>query len=322
MDLKTNRISIQKILLIIFSSFPLISFGQQTPLNTDSYWVFVPYIYNPAMTGSKDFLTIGFNSAFQGESNTQLLSGNQRISRTHNGYFSSPDITKFTNFGLGAAVFNDKNGLSSNYGISIAGSYQIPLNTRELSFLSFGAALKETHNKINTTAPGVQNPLRTTLYTNADLGVYYYGTSIFAGVSGVNLLGSPWKPDTLGIYNVPAARIYYFNAGLKLLLSKSFNVVLEPSVLVSATDSTFNKVSKNIVPILKLYLDNFCAGATYRGDGKMSFFAQYNYPHFFVGGYYGFKSKTPYFKEKPVVEFTMGLKIQPQKLRSTRNVHW
>lgn len=322
MDLISNRKTVLRIILALFSFLPGIIYGQQTPLNTDSYWVFVPYIYNPAMVGSKDFFSIGFNGAFQGASNTQLLSGNLRISKTHNGYFSSPDITKFTNFGLGGAIYNDINGLSKNYGINASASYQVPLNTRELSFLSFGIALKESHNTISTDSVGIINAVRKNYYTNLDLGIYYYGTFFFTGISAVNLLGSPWKPDTNGIYIVPVSRQYFFTAGFKVLLSKSMNIVVEPSVLISSTDSTFDKISKNINPILKLYLDNFCLGSSYRSGGKISIFAEYRYPRFYVGGYYGFKNKTPYFKDKPVVEFTLGINIQSDRTRGPRSTRW
>lgn len=322
MDLYFYRKTAIRVSLILASLLPLATYGQQTPLATDSYWVFVPYIYNPAIAGSKDFLSIGFNAAFRGESNTQLLSGNKRISKTHNGYFSSPDITKFTNFGIGGSIFNDENGLSRNYGLSASASYQIPINTQELSFLSFGLSAKATHNTISTDSSGIENAVRKTYYPNMDFGIYYYGTSFFAGISSVNILGSPWKPDTVGIYRVPVAREYFFTAGFKLLLSKSMNIVIEPSVLISATDSTFDKISDNINPIIKLYLDNFCLGTSYRGSGKISIFAEYRYPRFYVGGYYGFKSKTPYFKDKPIVEFTLGVNIQSDKLRHTRSTQW
>lgn len=322
MDQILTRKTVLRALVVIFSFLSGICYGQQTPLITDSYWVFVPYIYNPAIVGSKDFLSIGSNISFKGSSNTQLLSGNGRLSKSHSGYFSSPRLTKFTNFGVGGSIFNDKNDLSHNYGLSAAASYQIPLKTNELSFLSFGLSAKETHHTISTDSIGIINPERNTFYTNFDFGIYYYGTSIFAGISGVNLLGSPWKPDTVGIYDVPVSREYFFTAGFKILLSKSMNVVLEPSVLISATDSTFDKIAENINPILKLYLDNFYLGASYRGSGKVSVFAQYRYPHFYIGAYYGFKNKTPYYKNKPVVELTCGINFQSDRFRNIRSTHW
>lgn len=320
MDLNPIISAIKRIgFVLIFGSVFCVLNAQQTPLNPVSYWIFNPYIYNPAIAGSKDFLSVGINTAFQGKANSQLLSGHTRITKTNSGYFSSPDITEFKNIGVGASIFNDYNGLSRNMGFSIAGSYQIPLNTRKLSFLSFGASVKGEYNTITST---LTDTLRKTYYPNFDIGIYYYGTNFYTGVSAVDILGSPWKPDTLGIYKVEVSREYFFTAGYKLLLSKSLNIVLEPSVLILATDSTFNKIKNNINPIIRIYLEDFCFGTSFRADGDISFFCQFRYPKFYIGAYYELAKKTPYFKKAPLVEFTLGLNIQPDKSRLSSHSHW
>jgi type IX secretion system PorP/SprF family membrane protein len=323
MDLRVRGGTNNRILLIVLFIFSFcVTKGQQTPLNSISYWVFVPYVYNPAMVGSKDYLSIGINAAFQGESNSQLLSGNARISKTSSGYFLSPGTTEYKNFGIGGAVYKDIYGLSRSMGISGSVSYQIPLNRRRLSFLSIGVSVKESYNTISSDTLVPKNSLKKTYYPNFDLGIYYYGTNFFAGISSVNILGSPWKPDTLGVYKVPVSKQYFFTAGYKFLLSKSLNIVLEPSVLVSATDSTFNKIKDNINPILKLYLQDFCFGSSYHSDGEISFFAQFRYPRFYIGAFYELPQKTAYFKKSPIVEFTLGLNIQHEKSRFPSHTHW
>lgn len=323
MVLKTKRSVIGRVFLIFLFIFSFcISKGQQTPLSPVSYWVFAPYIYNPAIVGSKDFLTIGANVAFHGESNSQLISGNTRITKTNSGYFSSPDIIEYKNTGIGGSVFKDKDGLSRNTGLSIAGSYQIPLSTLELSFLSFGASVKGVYSSISSDSAELKNTLRKTFYTNIDLGIYYYGTNFFTGVSVDNIRGSPWKPDTLGLYKVPVSRQYFLTAGYKFLLSKSLNIVLEPSFLISATDSIFGKLADHINPILRLYLEDFCIGTSFRSGGKISIFGQFRYPRFYVGAFYELANKTPYYKNKPNVEFTLGINIQTDKSRLTNHSHW
>jgi type IX secretion system PorP/SprF family membrane protein len=320
MDLESIISAIRRTgLIFIFGSYCCLINGQQTPLNPVSCWVFNPFIYNPAIAGSKDFLSIGINTAFQGNANSLLLSGNTRITKTNSGYFSSPDITVFKNTGIGASIFSDYNGSSRNMGVSVSGSYQLPLSNHNLSFLSFGATVKGEYNTITSALSDTQ---RKTYYPNFDLGIYYYGTNFFAGISAVNILGSPWKPDTLGIYQVPVSREYFFSAGYKFLLSKSLNIVLEPSVLILGTDSTFSKVKNNINPIIRLYLEDFCFGTSFRADGDISFFCQFRYPRFYIGAYYELAKKTPYFKKTPVVEFTVGLNIQPDKSRFSNHSHW
>jgi len=306
--------------IIVFSF--CISKGQQTPLNPISYWIFTPYIYNPAIVGSKDFLSIDLNAGFQGKSNTQILSGNTRFSKTQSGYFSSPDIIEFKNFGIGGSVFNDINGLSHNMGVSAAGSYQIPLNTRNLSFLSFGASVKGVYNMLDTGSAEPGNHLKKTFYPNLDLGIYYYGTKFFTGLSTTNLFGNPENPDSLGIYTIPVSRQYFFTAGYKILLSRSLNIVLEPSVLINAYDSTIKEISDNINPILKLYVENFCVGTYFLSDGNTSFFFQYRFPRLYIGAFFELPQKSPYYKRTPLVEFTMGIIIKPDKSRLSRLSPW
>jgi type IX secretion system PorP/SprF family membrane protein len=274
------------------------------------------------MVGSKDFLTLDFNAAFQGKSEAQLLSGNTRLSKTKPGYFSAPKMKEFNSIGVGGSVFNDINGSSHNIGISAAGSYQIPLNTRDLSFLSFGASVKGVYNLLDTNTVDIGAPSKTTFYPNVDAGIYYYGTNFFTGVSAINLLGNPGDADSLGNYAIPVARQYFFTIGYKFLLSKKQNIVLEPSVLIAATDSTLDKIVKHINPILKLYIDNFCLGSYFLSDGNTSFFFQYRYPRFYLGAFYELPRKTAYFKKSPIVEFTLGLNFQVDKSRFSRRSHW
>lgn len=323
MDLNSKRQIISRILLTCIFVFPFsITYGQQTPLNPMSYWVFTPYIYNPGMIGSKDFISIGFNAAFEGNSNSQLFSGNTRLSKTRSGYFSSPDIVEFKNIGIGGSLYRDLKGISRNIGISASGSYQIPLNTRQLSFLSFGITVKGVYNTLDNDSVGPAHSFKKTFYPDFDLGIYYYGTSFFAGLSATNILGNPFKSDSLEIFRIPESRQYFFTAGFKILLSKPMNIVLEPSVLIFAHDSTLSKIADNINPIIKLYLEDFCFGSSFSSAKKISFFAQYRYPKFYVGAYYEIAKKTPYFKKSPLVEFTLGLNIQPDKSRLSNHSHW
>jgi len=322
MSLKSKRQVSGRVFLVFLFIFSFcIAKGQQTPFNPISYWVFNPYIYNPAIVGSKDYISIGLNASFQGESNSQLISGNARISKTKSGYFSSPDIIEFKNIGVGGAVFKDINGLSKNIGLSATGSYQIPMSTHNLSFLSFGISIKGIYNNL-TDSVGPRRSYKKTFYPDFDLGIYYYGAGFYIGLSSTNIVGNPWKSDSLEIFKIPVQRQYFFTAGVKILLSKSLNIVLEPSALIIINDSTIRKITDNINPVLRLYLDNFCFGSTFSSNGKISFFSQFRYPKFYIGAYYEFAKKTAYYKKTPLVEFTLGMNIQPDKSRLSNHNHW
>jgi type IX secretion system PorP/SprF family membrane protein len=296
--------------------------GQQTPLSPISTWVFTPYVYNPAMVGSKDFFSLGFNAAFQGNSNAQLISGDTRLSETGSGYFSSPEVSEFKNIGIGGSFFKDINGISKNIGLSASFSYHVPLDVSRLSFLSFGISVKGIYNSLDNNLVGPAHSFKKTLYPDFDLGIYYYDARFFTGLSTINILGNPWKSDTLKIFKIPVSRQYFFTAGYKILLSKSMNIILEPSALIFVNDSTIRKISDNINPIIKLYIEGFSFGTSFYSNGKISFFAQYKYPRIWVGAFYELPEKTAYFSRAPIVEFTLGLNLQPVKSKFPNHSHW
>jgi type IX secretion system PorP/SprF family membrane protein len=323
MDLKSDMRFITKILLILamISIFNLSS-AQQTSLNPLSYWVFTPYVYNPAMVGSKDYTTLDLNAAFQGEANTQILSGNARLSKTKPGYFSSPKLKEFNGIGLGGSIFNDKNGNSHNMGFSAAGSFQIPLSTKDLSFLSFGAAIKGIYNMRDTGVTDAGSGTKNSFYPNIDAGVYYYGTNFFTGFSAINILGNPGDADSLGNYENLLSRRLFFTIGYKFILSKSQNIVIEPSILIDATDSTIADIEDNLTPILKLYVENICFGSYFLTDGNTSFFFQYRFPRLSIGAFYELPRNTAYYKKPPIAEFTLGWNFQSDKSRLSQRSRW
>lgn len=320
---ESGRRTVMKFLLaVIYVSCSFLSHAQQTPLNPLSYWVFTPYIYNPAMVGSKDYMTLDFIAAFQNKSNTQLLGANTRLTRSRPGYFSSPQLKEFKGVGIGGSLFKDINGPSRNIGISAATSYQIPLGTKDLSFLSFGVAVKGVYNTIDSGLSESGTHTKSTFYPNLDAGIYYFGTNFFTGMSATNLLGTPGDRDSSGHYQIPVTRQYFFTIGYKFVLSKAQNIVLEPSILVEATDSTFNKITDNINPILKLYYDNFCLGSYFLTGHNTSFFFQYRYPRFYIGAFCELPRKTAYYKKSPIVELTLGFNFQTDKSRFAKRSLW
>ena len=323
MDFKPDmNINKPGIIVLILVSYFAISEGQQTPLNPVSYWVFTPHIYNTAIAGSKDFLSLGINAAFQGNSNTQILTGHSRISKTRSGYFSSPELTEYSNSGIGGSVFNDYTGSFRNTGVNASYSYHIPLNHKKLSFLSFGASAKGVYNiRDSSSFESGTRPVET-FYPNADLGIYFFSPKFYTGLSATDVLGNPGEPDSLGLFEIPLTRQYFFTAGLKIILSRAHNIVLEPSVLINANDSTIGEFTENIDPVLKLYIENFCIGSHFFSDGKTSFFFQYRYPRFFIGAYYELPNKTPYYKSAPLVEFTFGINLHPAKSRYSMHSRW
>jgi type IX secretion system PorP/SprF family membrane protein len=299
------------VFLVLFLSGN-VTIGQQVPLNPISYRIFSPFIFNPAISGSKDFSSIDFTAAVQGSSKSQILSGNKRLAKKVQGYFLSPDIKEFTNVGMGGYFFNDRSDTSRHLGIGATLSYHIPLNKKHLSFLSIGASFKGVQFKrdsVYSTEPGKSLPSKNVFYQNIDLGIYYYSPGLFAGISATNLFGNPETPNILGEYDIPVSRQIFFQAGFKILISRSSNIVLEPSVIINANGSSSQEFKDMLEPVLKFYLENFCLGTYLNDFDKLSVFLQYKYPRVYFGTFFQLAKNSAYYKQAMIVEITLGINL-------------
>ena len=279
--------------------------AQHTPYNPISGRVFTPFIINPAIAGSKDFMALDLSATIQGVNYSQLLSGNSRIAKKGPRYFGAPVAKSFTRIGMGAALFNDVSGPSRNLGLSIASSYHIPLNDKNLSFLSAGVAFKGIYNMTDSLPdPGI--PARNAFIPNADAGIYLYGQKFHVGLSATNILGSMTDSADMAIYKIPVSRQYYLIAGYKFVLSKSLNIVIEPSLIVNLDDSLDFSDKNSYNPMLKLYMDAFCIGSYLHSYDNLTFFFQYKFPSFYIGTLVDFPRNVPFYKKDLTVEIAAG----------------
>lgn len=322
MNLKSdNKIVRTVISLFTFLLLTQLVSGQTTPLNPVSYRIFSPFIFNPAIAGSKDFFSADLIAGKYGSTNSQILSGSARLGKTLPGYYSSPGLTQFTNIGLGGSLFNETDGTTRNIGISGTGSYHLQLDKNALSFLSFGATVKAVYNNYSGN-PDLSDTARTIFYPNFDAGVYYYSENLFAGVSVTNILGSPESEDTLRIYNIPVSQQLFFQLGYKFVISRSLNILIEPSLIINSDFSFSGEIIDMVEPMLKVYAGNFCAGTYFNDFDKYSFFFQYKYPKFYVGTYFELTKGAPFYKSPILAEVAVGINISAIKHGSTRFNHW
>lgn len=319
------RIIKKFLLFLIFIYSPRMSIGQHTPFNPISYRIFSPFVFNPAISGSKDFTSVNCITGLEGKSKSQIMTAETRLSRNISGYFTSPIMTEFTNIGLGGAVFNDVNGLSRNTGINAAFSYHIPLNKDNLSFLSLGASVKAAYNVLRP-GPSDDSALvmenKETFFPNFDIGIYLYGTAYYAGISLTNLLGNPEEADSLGEYAIPVSNQYIFYGGYKFLLYRGLNIILEPSVLITTDDLASNNITDNIEPVIRLYLQDFCLGTCFNDKDRTSFFFQYRFPRITVGAFFDLPRKSAYFKKEFIMELTAGINLSKITYRFIEHSRW
>jgi len=297
------------------------SFGQQVPDNPVSYRIFDPFIYNPAMTGSKDYFAIDLIAGKFGGSNSQLLSGNARLSRTQSKYSSSTTIPEFTNIGIGGYLFNDYTGTSRNAGAAASMSYHLKIDREALSYVSFGISAKAVFNRYYGNSD-LGEPAQNTFFPNFDAGVYYYSPHFFAGISATNLLGTPADKDTADSYTVNASRQLFLTAGYKIMLSKPLNIVIEPSLIINTDDSFSAKITDMIQPVVKLYAGNIFLGTYFNDFHKTSIFFKYKYKAAYIGTFFELKNGSPFYKTPLLAEAVLGLNISAVKSGISRQNHW
>ena len=294
------------ILVALFILTGIKASSQHTPLTPISNRVFTPFIINPAIAGSKDFMAIDLAATVQGEEYSQLLSSNTRIAKKGPHYFGAPVSKSFTNFGVGGALFNDQLGQSLSRGISLAASYHIPLNDSRISFLSGGIAVKGIYNVMDS-IPETGIPRKESIIPNIDAGIYFYSKNLYAGLSATNLLGNLADSTTMAMYDIPISRQYFFTAGYKIVLSRSLNIILEPSIIINLDDSLDFDRGKTYNPMIRLYMDAFCIGSYLHDYNNLTFFFQYKFPKLYIGTLVDFPRDVPFYKRDLTFEIAAGI---------------
>lgn len=313
-----------KLLLLICTATVFVSLslsGQHTPLNPISNRVFTPFMINPAIAGSKDFMALDLSATIQGDNFSQLLSGNTRIAKKGPTYFGAPVAKSFTQFGAGGAIFNDVTSPSRNMGVSAAASYHVPLNDKNLSFLSGGLAIKGIYNMMDSIVD-LGAPAKNSFIPNLDAGLYLYGQKFHAGISATNILGNMTDSADMALYNIPVSRQYFLIAGYKFVLSRSLNIVLEPSLIVNLDDSLDFSDRNSYNPMLKLYMDAFCIGAYLHNYDNLTFFFQYKFPRFYIGTLVDFPRDVPFYKRDLKVEIAAGINFGRTTGSSHNRYQW
>ncbi|HDZ42139.1 MAG TPA: type IX secretion system membrane protein PorP/SprF [Bacteroidetes bacterium] len=314
---------LRRICIVILIVSPLALHGQDPLLNTAGTWTYNPSWYNPAITGSKDFNSINFTYATGEDYYSMILNGDTRLVKKIKGYYNIPDHYSYRNIGIGYYLFNRSSEDISTTGFKASGSYHIKLDENSMSFLSIGLSLQATMNKFSY-VPDMESPdstiLKTSYDPNVDFGLYYYSPSFYAGISATGILEG-FLPDD-SIYYGHEERHYHFLTGYKFVLFRPLNLLIEPSVIFSVSDTTFNNFLKRIHPMLKIYIDNFCLGTYYYDRDRISLFFRYNYPGFYIGGFLAVSRKSPYYKSVPSIELSAGINLSYNKSRQYKRFHW
>jgi len=214
----------------------------------DQYY-FNYYLVNPAVAGAEQCAHFMLTGKFQwigieDAPATQTLSFRTRMLK---------------NVGIGAYLYNDKNGYSYRQGGQATFAYHIPLSENSGYFmkersidrqLSFGISAKVNHYNFSSVIfdPNSDDPViynRGTdkgFYFNANVGTYFLWDNFFAGVSATNLV--PTKMIEFGSAEPVRPLIAFAFLGYDININESMTI--EPSVLYLMDTYSNKKLDLNL----------------------------------------------------------------------------
>ncbi len=316
-----NRSSRKFRLILTCILFTGLLYGQQVPKGPVSYKVFAPLILNPAIAGSKDFTRLHMQTMVSGANNSQAISIHSRFRSNNSGTAETDDIS-FSNFGFGGYAFHEMMENSRNIGGGISGAFHLPLGAARVSGLSIGVSAHALYNIIPAGSEYV-GTFENSMTPGVDLGILYYGPVGFAGFSSRNLtsLLTDSIPRINDELSLPLEHLFF--GGLKFLVSRSREIVFEPSLIVNVNDSLIDATVDNLTPILKVYVQNACFGAILQNFHAPSFFLQYQFPTFYLGVLAKLPGKEILLDNRQVrIELSLGLNLGNSARSNADQYRW
>lgn len=264
------KILVSVLMAVLFS---LAARGQQLP--SYSQYMMNKFLVNPAVAGSEGYsafnLTtrkqwIGVREApltFAASAQTRLLK-NSFIIRKNRVKNSSSTASSPTRVGLGAYIFDDRNGLIGRTGLQLTYAYHIPMDNSLLSFGLSGTIWQFRIRKDEARLLDPDDQLFNSMdngmvIPDANFGVYYSDERMYAGFSADQLFQSALKFGGEGFNQYKMLRHFYLMGGYRFLVSEK--IMLEPSALVKTTE----QLSFQLDLTTKAYFsDDYWAGLSYR----------------------------------------------------------
>ena len=265
----------RKILYItlLLGAIAVEGWSQQVPLY--SQYMLNGFLLNPAVAGSEGYTAVNLTAreqwvGFNGAPSTYALSFQTRILRKS--YISRGSSVRRRrrsgsrngNVGLGAYVFNDKNGAVERTGFK--GTYAYHINFQQ-SQLSFGLSLMAYQFRIDDDLINLADPgddlwmgaNKSVFIPDADAGVYFSARNYWAGFSVDQLFESTLKIGDSGYDMYKMERNYYLMGGYDFEVRR--DILLSPSALVKYSENT--KLQADISGKL-YYQQSYWVGLSYR----------------------------------------------------------
>lgn len=240
----------QYLKILLPAVLAVLLWGEARAQNTDpifAHYYQLPTLYNPAATGSTDYLRI------RGGARLQWL-GIENAPKSFTGTADMPVKIGRKRIGVGVSLMQEGIGLFSNMDLGIQASYKIKVFKGELSIGVQGAYFNTNFKGSEVTVPDDDEfhegndeaiPTQDLSGNTFDLsaGLWYTHPKFYAGISGRHLLAPTVSMSLEGSeatetqeYEVKLDRTLYFTAGSNIPIKNTL-FELQPCLIV-ATDLT------------------------------------------------------------------------------------
>ncbi len=266
--------------------------AQQQPVY--SQYMLDKYIVNPAISGANGFTTfnfisrqqyVGFENAprtFTINAQTRLLEDSYILRRLKIRK-NTTRKSRSGRVGIGASIFNDRNGIINRSGIQGTYSYHVNIENQwqlsgGLSILGYQYSIDDRDIPLaDPDDPLLTQGKNTFFIPDANAGVFATNGKLYGGITLTDLLGSGLKIGREVYTNYETLRKYNIIAGYKITVSSLFSV--EPSFLLQGTRTNF---SLDVNARLN-YIDQYWAGISYRSNNSLIMVLGGWFDRFFLG---------------------------------------
>lgn len=221
---------------------------------TVSQFDYMPIQFNPASTGNKDALAVGFKfrkhwTGIDGSPSTQVFCAHAPL--------RNPKVA------IGLLLENENVGATNYTGIYLNYAYRIPVLTGNLSFGIKGGITAGSQSSVtlrDASDPAFGANTNKFVVPNFGFGIYYYSKVYWAGFSIPRFFGFESQPS--GSYKMThnISRYEYFvTGGGRIGLTE--DIYIEPSVLAVISSILKPVVTINCVGVFR---DTFKGGVGFR----------------------------------------------------------
>jgi type IX secretion system PorP/SprF family membrane protein len=313
-------------LILTILMIPFLVKGQQLPLY--SQYLYNKFLINPAVAGSDGYTSFSMTAreqwvGYSGAPRTFSLSAQTRLLKKS--YILKQTRLKKEVFrpgtdgkiGLGAYIFNDKNGLVQRNGFQLSYAYHMWL--QKSTQLSFGLALTGYHYRLDEKQidfedpndPWLTNDLRRGMFIpDATFGMYLLNQNYSFGFSADQLFEASARIGNKA-YNDFKVNRHYYLFGSYDIMPDAYSII-QPSFLFMMSEQIKPQADLGVTYIFN---QDFLAGLSYRTSGAMIANLGIKYQNLHIGYAFDFTLQEIQRITYGTHEITMALKFGDSKRR-------